>query len=263
MLKFKKISIIIVNYRSQDRLRACVASIFEKFKNKNFEILIINNDKEENIVKVLGKSPEIQVVNLGKNVGFGKAINVGAKIARGEWLLFLNPDTKMLTNQDKFFSFFEATKEAGVISPKLIEESGEAQKWSAGTDPSLLDLIKNNLGLAKSKKVWESQKVRKVDWVSGAAMVIKKNLFDKIGGFDENIFMYYEDIDLCKRVREAGREVFYFPQEKVLHLGGRSTENEEKQKTDYYKSQEYYFQKHFGRSHSCCVHFLRKFFIKT
>ncbi|OGI15600.1 MAG: hypothetical protein A2Z52_01225 [Candidatus Moranbacteria bacterium RBG_19FT_COMBO_42_6] len=262
MQNFKKISILIVNYKSKHCLKACIASILENLKDKNFEIVVINNDKEEDLAEALTEFPEIQVINLRQNVGFGKAINIGAKTAQGEWLMFLNPDTQLLTNQSQMFSFFEAREKAAIISPKLIENSGKAQKWSAGTDPRLLDLIRNNIGLAKSRKKWKSRKTRKVDWVSGAAMLVKKNLFDQIGGFDENIFMYYEDIDLCKRAREAGKEVFYFPHDRVLHFGGKSVENKEKQKIDYYKSQDYYFQKHFGEKYSKCVSFLRNIFIK-
>lgn len=262
MQNFKKISIIIVNYKSKDQLRTCIASIFNKLTNKNFEIVIINNDKEEDLLETVAEFSGIRLINLEKNVGFGKAVNAGAKIAQGEWLMFLNPDTQLVTNQSKMLSFFEATEEAGIISPKLIEKSGETQKWSAGADPSLLGLVGNNIGLSKSKKRWTSRKTSEVDWVSGAAMVVKKTLFNKIGGFDENIFMYYEDIDLCKRAREAGKKIFYFPYDKVIHLRGKSIENKEKQKADYYKSQDYYFQKYFGERHSKCVRLLRNIFIK-
>jgi len=262
MQNSKKASIIIVNYKSKERLKKCIDSVFDKFENQNFEIVVINNDQEENISKALGEFPQIQVINLEENAGFGKAVNAGARIARGEWLMFLNPDTQLLTSQREMLSFFEATPEAGIISPKLAEERGETQKWSAGAEPGLLDLLGNNIGLPRSQKMWESRKTRTVDWVSGAAMVIKKDLFDKIGGFDENFFMYFEDIDLCKRVRETGKKVFYFPQERVLHLGGKSIENAEKQKADYYRSQDYYFQKHFGERRARHIRFLRNIFTK-
>lgn len=259
----KKLSIIVVNYGAKDHIKSCISSIFSLLENKNFEIIVVNNDKNEDISQVLDVFPKIQIINLGKNVGFGTGINTGAKIARGEWLMFLNPDTQIVTSLNKMFAFFAATPRAGIISPKLITEDGETQKWSAGADPSALRLIGSNIGWTKSKKVWEKREIGEVDWVSGAAMVVKKDLFENIGGFDDNIFMYYEDIDLCKRARAAGKKVFYFPQETVLHLGGRSVENKKKQKADYYKSQDYYFQKHFSQRYSKCIRFLRNIFVKV
>ena len=263
MRNFKKISVIIVNYKSQARLLDCIASVYDKLKNENIEIVIVNNDPKENVSEKTKIFSEIRTINLGKNVGFGTAINRGAEASQGEWMMFLNPDTKLLTDQQKMFEFLRSNPKAGIISPKLVKASGKVQEWSAGSSPGLIDLIGNNIGFSKSKKIWESNKTKEVDWTSGAAMVIKKDLFDKIGGFDENIFMYFEDIDLCKRAREAGKKVFYFPQDEVLHLGGKSTENEKKQKADYYKSQDYYFQKHFSKTSSAFVRVLRKIFIKA
>lgn len=263
MPKYKKISIIIVNYRTQECLDSCIASVYEKIKNRRFEIIIVNNDEKEKIAPAIRALAEVRLVDLPKNIGFGRAINVGAKIAQGEWLMFLNPDTRIMTDLSKMFNFFEALPGAGIISPKLVIEGGKTQKWSVGADPNALRLIGNNLGWTKSKRIWEKQEITEVDWVSGAAMVVKKELFENIGGFDDNIFMYYEDIDLCKRTRAAGKKVFYFPQETVLHLGGKSVENRKKQKTDYYKSQDYYFQKHFGPRYSKCIRFLRNIFVKA
>jgi len=260
MKNYKKISIIIVNFKSQDNLRACVSSILNKLKQGSFEIIIVNNDAQENVLNETIGLPEIQIINLEKNVGFGTAINTGAKIAQGEWLMLLNPDARLLTSQQKMFDFFAATPEAGIISPKLVREDGKVQEWSAGVNPNLFDLVRNNFGFPKSKKLWESQETKEADWSSGAAMVVKRDIFDKIGGFDENIFMYFEDIDLCKRAREAGKKVFYFPQDEVAHFGGKSAKNKKKQKADYYKSQDYYFQKHFGRAYSKCIRGLRKIF---
>jgi len=137
----------------------------------------------------------------------------------------------------------EKDAKIGIIGGQLLKKNGETQQWSAGIETSLLNLIKNNLGFSRSRKIWKSEKKITTDWVSGTAMIIEKNLFQKIGGFDEKFFMYFEDMDLCGRIRKIGRKIVYFPQLKARHLEGGSYERREVKKKDYYDSQEYFFKK--------------------
>lgn len=280
-----KLSIIIVNHQSQEYLEKCLASLESKIKNFNFEIFVVNNgDKEPcgmsfraldasqgveesrdpsaspNILLDFAQD-DMKIINSKENLGFGRACNLGAQEARGEILWFLNPDTEVVSGKiSLLLDMFSNNSKVGIIGPRLITEEGKTQEWSAGTETTLWDIIKNNLGFPASKKIWESREKKECDWVSGAAMLVQKDLFQKIGGFDENFFMYFEDIDLCRRASQLGYKIIYYPDFVIKHFGGKSFKNNGEQKKLYYTSQDYYFQKHFGKITAFWVKVLRGIF---
>jgi len=240
-----KVSIVIVNFQSKKYLASNLLSIRNKISSELIsEIIIVNNDRKENLEEIEAEFPKIKLIECEKNIGFGAANNLAAKKALGRYLFFLNPDCEII-NCDIKKIIFEMEKDAkiGIIGGQLLKKNGETQQWSAGIETSLLNLIKNNLGFSRSRKIWKSEKKITTDWVSGTAMIIEKNLFQKIGGFDEKFFMYFEDMDLCGRIRKIGRKIVYFPQLKARHLEGGSYERREVKKKDYYDSQEYFFKK--------------------
>jgi GT2 family glycosyltransferase len=210
------------------------------------EIIIVNNSSAplENDYHAFSN---LTIFNNDCNNGFARACNFGAKMAKGDYLFFLNPDTElMFSNIDDFLATFDLPK-VGIIAPKLIDANKKTQSWSAGYSISLWDTLKNNFGVVHSKKAWQSNDTSEVDWVSGAAFVISKKLFDSCNGFDEKFFMYFEDIDLCKRVQQKKQKIFRSPRFTVMHLSGQSyRDNKKTQKENYYASQDYYFKKHFG-----------------
>lgn len=258
----KKLSISIVNFQSKDFIEKCLASVFEKNKNIDLEVIIVNNDENEDLKEIQKKFPEIRIIDHKKNIGFGAGHNLGAKEAQGGILLFLNPDAEIIDSITPILGLFD-DEEVGIAGPCLITEKGKIQKWSVGLESSLGGILRNNLGIPKSRKLWESNKTRKVDWVSGAAFFIKRDLFKELGGFDENFFMYYEDEDLCKRARTAGKKVVYFPAVKVKHWGGKSMPERKTQKKYFYKAQEYYFKKHLGNFRTRMLKILREIILGT
>lgn len=245
--KSKQLSIIIVTYNDVDYLKHCIASIYQKFANfPSWEIIIVNNDKNQDIRQLPLDFSKIKLINHKKNIGFGSGINLGAKYAQGEFLLMLNPDTKILTeNVQKVIEEFNKNSEVGVIGGRIIDRKNKSQDWSAGREISLYNLVRNNLGLNQSKHIWGSPEKIKCDWVTGTVLFIRKKLFNQINGFDKNFFMYFEDMDLCKRARLAGKKVILFPEFKIFHSGGQSYTDKNLQKKHYYDSMEYYFKKHY------------------
>lgn len=238
------LSIIIVNYRSEQYLESCVASLFKYVQGVSFEIIVVNNDEHETLEGFVRKFPEVQKINLQKNIGFGAAHNLGAKKARAEFLLLLNPDTEMIDDKtDLILGKFRKNKKIGIIGPRLVTTERKTQQWCTGQDVTLTRIIKNNFGLIESKKIWESQQEIFVDWVSGTAMFVAKETFEKVGGFDEKFFMYLEDVDLCRRMRAGGFQVLFCPMVSILHKGGKSRVNRIKQKIQYYRSVVYYLKK--------------------
>lgn len=257
----KKISVVIVNYRSKKFLPNCLASIYDCFfslPKESFEIIIVNNDPSEELTEIEKIFPKIKIVHNRKNSGFGSANNLGFNASCGELIWFLNPDVEVLHfDANKILSVFERNEKLGIIGPRLVDFSKKTQPWSAGSEINLFDLVGNNIGFPRSRKIWENGGPVAAAWVSGAAMLIRRTSFEKAQGFDPNFFVYFEDIDLCRKVRENGEKVMYFPEFSVKHFGGGSSASKESQKTEYYKSQDYYFKKHSGPVVSFAVRILR------
>ncbi len=236
-----KLSFIIVNYQSEKYLAKGVSSIREKVLGVEYEIIVVNNDNLD--IQCLS---EIKIMNSGKNIGFGAACNLGARSARGEILCFLNPDTEIISSDiKKLLDEFNEDDKLAIIGPKLLSDKNEVQWWCAGKKATLLSIILNNFGCKRDKKIWESSEKIECAWVSGAAMFIRKNIFNQLGGFDEKFFMYFEDIDLCRRARQLGCKILYFPDFVIKHFGGKSFLDKKTQKKYYHISQYLYFKKRF------------------
>lgn len=265
MPNFKKLSIIIVNYQSDNYLKGCLASIFKQNLEVVFEVIVVNNDLPEKLKEIREKFPAVLWVEARKNIGFGAGCNLGASQSQGDWLLFLNPDTELKSRLLPIKDYLEKNQEVGAVGAKILKTNGKIQEWSAGAEISSWNLIRNNLGLTKGKALWESQQPRETFWVSGAALFIPRKIFLETGKFDENFFMYFEDNDLCLRIRKGGKKVVYFPLVTILHFGGKSFSQakEKKQKQFFYQSQEYYFRKHLGKFQVFWLKILRKVFLRN
>lgn len=250
------ISVIIVNFRSRQFLKDCLFSLEEKLKNIAYETIIVNND-EEPLESSFSQS-NVRILNMSSNLGFAKACNAGAKLADGKILFFLNPDTKIIQFNSKDVFEKVGLSDIGIVAPKVLLDNGNLQPWSAGNELGLWKLIGNKLGIAKDAS-FESK--HDFDWVTGAAFMIRKELFLKKGGFDESFFMYFEDIDLCHRLRKAGFKIIRLDGFSILHIGGQSYSDKKIQKAHYYQSQDYYFQKHFGIFTVTLATLLRKIFL--
>ena len=251
------ISIIIVTYKSTGYLKNCVFSVRKKLFSFPHEIIIINNDTDKNDFSFLDKKEKI--FRMKKNIGFGPAINYGVKQATGKYLFFLNPDSIIIDDGfQKIIEIFQNNPGIGVVGLKLVNENNQAEIWNAGENITLFSFVKNNLSARPNSNILSASNLKKVGWVSGAALLIRKDLFEKISGFDENFFMYYEDIDLCKRVTQFGFDIIFSPQIKIKHFGGRSFRDKKDQKKYYYQSQEYFFRKYYGRIVSFFISIFRK-----
>lgn len=231
-----KTSVIIVKYNSGKYLKNCIASVQSQ---KPYEIIIIDNDKE--------------------NRGYGKACNLGAEKAKGDVLLFLNPDTRLLPGCIKTMSdFFVKNNNVGIVGPKLYTSDKLDQVQLSCCRRS--GLITSLAVYGQLQRVWQNnpiwnhftyQKQRcqnipiEVDIVSGAALMIRKSSFDKIQGFDDKLFLYFEENDLCLRVKQEELKVIYLPIAKIVHYGGGSTVDKSENEKAFKRSRGYYFRKHY------------------
>lgn len=236
-----KVSVIIVSYNSENFIEKCVTSVL---KNINFgELIILDNSSTDKTVEVLEKfSGKIKLIKSSENLGFSKGNNRGAKEASGEYLFFLNPDTELEKPIEELVDFYEKTPNAGIIAPKLIMENGKIQA-SVRKLPSVLGAFKEYiLGVrnAYSEYVPSTESPIEVEMVYGAAMLIKKDLYEKLNGYDEKYFLYYEDVDFCKRTRDLGKKIYYYPKLSIKHLVGATISGQNRYKLNYQSSVSYH-----------------------
>lgn len=249
-------SIIIVNYRQFRFLERCVSSVEQFFTGESYEIIVVNNSPEEDITP-LEKHKSIRIYQ-NENAGYAVSSNLAAHKAAGKYLLFLNPDTLIENDFVKPLTGLLDDEKTGAVGLRLLypdrvfqvsfgrEITFAGEKANKKTEKYYhrkeLDKLSSLSGKYKT--------VTEVDWVSGAALAVRKSVFDDIKGFDEDFFLYYEDADLCKRIRDKGYKVLFCPSAHVIHFKGEIT-NAAFSGTAYIeakKSQLKYYKKHCGFS---------------
>jgi len=240
-------SFIIVNYNTAQLTSDCLQSIFKYCPNNNYEIIVVDNASQDNSPEILKNKfgNKIKIITNPDNRGFAQANNQGATVAQGEYLFFLNSDT-LLTNNilPEIKKIFSNRQNIGILAPMLLTSDQKPQTGAHGNFPSLKQILSNKL--LPFKKSNEKKEILPTDWVSGAALIIRKNLFDKINGWDEHFFMYFEDADLCWRVQKIGFSTAVVPTISLIHLGGQSLSKNQERRKLYYISQNYFFHKHYS-----------------
>ena len=251
----QSISIIIVNWNTCDYLDRCLESLQQYSRSSDFEIIVVDNASQDGSIAMLQERyPNVRIVESTKNLGFAAGNNLAIRESHAEWIFLLNPDTVL--NQDvlnKLTSFFVSNPDAGAVSPKLINPDGTLQV-SSWPFPTLfrefwrlfhLDLL---YPISQyPRKIWEQQTPQAVGYVQGTAILLRREVFDQVGLFDEDYFMYTEEVDLCRRIKQAGWEIFWYPRAEVIHFGGTSTRQAAPQMfLELYRSKILYFRKHHG-----------------
>lgn len=219
-------SFIIINYNTAKLTIACLESIIRYCPKEEFEIILVDNNSNISDLTSIKNyfGGDIRMIVNNKNLGFARANNRGAEFAGGDYLFFLNSDT--IISQNILTSLKECLQKdqmIGVIAPRLILKNKEEQPYA----------------YSLNKKTGE------IAWVSGAALVIRKKIFEKIGGWDEKFFMYFEDVDLCRRVTDGGYKVARNLKTEITHLIGGSPIPYYRRKLFYYRSKIIFFFKYY------------------
>lgn len=255
------ISIIIVNWNSNELLTECIESINNYSDSLVDKVIVVDNYSTDNSLSALKKienlTIDLQIIHNQENLGFGKACNQGAMLCNSKYLLFLNPDTKLYEDTLKeSVEFMEkpANYEVGVCGIQLIDERKEIQR-SCTRFPSPISMIVYSLGLNRLPFLvnrsyqmleWDHKKSQKVDHVIGAFYFIRNNVFRQVGGFDEDYFVYLEDLDLSLRINKLGYRSFYNANIKAYHKGGGTSERVKAKRLFYsLESRIKYSKKHF------------------
>ncbi len=236
-----RISIIIVNYEGADLTRDCAGSLMQHASPHPHEIIIVDSNSPGNDAATLEQSlPACRVFASRENRGFGWANNLGASRAEGEFLFFLNNDTTCSSDVvTPLVEFMEANPRCGIAAPALRNADGTVQ-ISGGKYPSIL----HEWSMRKSMRRGSPSASEALDWVSGAAMMVRRSVFDLVGGFDERYFLYFEDADLCRRIADAGFTINHLSGPTLIHLGGRSREKVgDRVLVEYRRSQLHFYDK--------------------
>jgi GT2 family glycosyltransferase len=277
------LSIIIVNYNSLDFLKKCIDSINKYLHppyleaDLKFEIIIVDNAStdgsavfiKENFLKSAGGF--VKLIESRENSGFSKASNLGARGALGDYLLFLNPDTEFVQGGfDGIIAFYRdksRSGEVGTIGARIVNDDGSIQ-YSCRSFPTLSRQFYESWFLskvfAKSKvfgsyfmSYWDHEETRKVDWLSGAFLFLKKETFYSAGSFNEKYFMYSEDTDLCFILAKAGCCNYYFRGYTVRHHDAGTAGNDMGlREAQIWRSRKIYFSKNYSKAHGEAVSFL-------
>lgn len=225
------LTIIIVNYNTKKLTLECLESITGEKSKLKVEIVVIDNSSKDGSVKVLREfkntstGSQFRLIENKNNLGFSKAVNQGMKKAKGKHVLLLNSDTKVQKGTfAKLIKFANNTGDAGVIGSRLLNSNGTVQP-SCYRFPTIIKAIKqywfNQKGIL-DKYVPKGRKAVAVDAVVGGAFLITPNARRQVGLLDERYFMYFEDIDYCRRVWRAGMKVYYLPAAEIVHYHGES-----------------------------------------
>lgn len=249
----KQVSIIIVNYNTKNLLLDCISSVKEKTQGISYEIIVVDNASSDQSVKALEeKFPEVNVISSRVNLGFGKANNLGAKIAKGKYLFLLNTDTLLMNNAIKFlYDFMEKQENHRVAAcgGNLYHLDGSPNFSYTMQYPSLGSHFLYKFHLSKyflnQDRFNHTKQSKEVNIIIGADLFIRKSVFDELGGFDENFFMYVEEGELQYRMHQKGWKIYSVPDAEIVHMQGSSSTNFFKLKTEF-DSYQYYFTKHFG-----------------
>jgi GT2 family glycosyltransferase len=244
-----ELSIVIVNYNVRYFLELCLNSVEGATSLIKAEVIVVDNNSTDGSCEMVKKSfPNTLLIENNDNVGFSKANNRGVAIASGKYICILNPDTVVAEDTFlKLLKFSNSINNIGIVSCKLIDGSGGFLPESKRNIPTRRVAIKKLIGFSRDYYVSElkNDNIGKVPVFVGAFMLLKKNVYECVGGFDERYFMYGEDIDLSYSVLNAGYDNYYYGKTTIIHFKGESTLKDEVYAKRFYGAMQLFYNKHF------------------
>jgi hypothetical protein len=233
-----ELSIIFVNWNSVNYLRDCIASIYEYTQGVSLEIIVVDNASPEGGLGALGQQfPKVNIIRSSENLGFARANNLGSRHSSGKYLLFLNPDTRLVTQAiDIMLEHMKSLPDAGIVGCKHLSPDLSVQTCAIQKFPTILNQV---LGIEQLRRRWphcrlweisplfsNNAKPTKVEVIPGACMMLRREVFERVGGFSEDYFMYAEDIDLNYKVACLGLDNYYVGEAAIIHYGGQSSRHQ-------------------------------------
>lgn len=258
-----KLSIVILCWNDLKVITDCLKSIYATTKSMDFEVIVSDNGSTDGSIEFIRANfPQVRLLENGRNLRFAKGNNVGIQASRGEYVLILNPDTIMHEGTlNKLIAFADKHPEAGGFGCRVVNADGKTyqgciwplptlrSEWISALGLGALGYLSKALGPGRYLR-WRGETERAVGYPAGCCLLVRGELLNRLGGFDEKFFYYFEETDLCHRIWDAGYSVLYTPEASITHLGGQSTHKKfppigfliDRQITRYL-----YFYKFFGR----------------
>lgn len=231
-----ELSIIIVNWNTKDILQMCIESVYKTTQNISFDIIVVDNGSTDGSAAMVQKKfPRVKLIRNKRNLGFAAANNQGIKKAQGLFILLLNSDTIILDNAiRKTVEFMKRKSDAGAVGCKLLNPDYSLQHSCYNFYsffkrvivrkfiPKFFIPLKYQRNLESLITSWDYSEVKEVDYVRGAFIMVRNEVFREVGLLDESFFMYGEEKDLCLRMKRAGWRVYFYPEAQIVHLKGTS-----------------------------------------
>jgi N-acetylglucosaminyl-diphospho-decaprenol L-rhamnosyltransferase len=229
-----ELAVVVVNYNAGEHLARCVTSVVEASGGLALDLLVVDNASSDGSARVAAeRTPQVRLIDNPTNRGLSAAWNQGARAVDAPWILFLNPDAEIWQGDlSAFVKAGEGRPDVALFGPVIRNPDGTIYE-SGRAFPGVLQALGhaflgpfapgNRFTRAYRQTSWDRSTEREVDWVSGAAMLIRRSAFEQVGAFDEGFWLYGEELDLCARLRDGGWKVLATPEFEVLHEGGVST----------------------------------------
>jgi len=256
-----KLSIVILCWNDLKVIRDCLRSIYDGTHATDFEVIVSDNGSTDGSIEFIHQNyPRTRVLENGANLGFAKGNNVGIRASRGKYVLILNPDTIIHDGSlDKLVAFADRHPEAGAFGCRVLNPDGTYQVsarlfptvrryWVAALYLTPLQGVSDFFGYEEYRG-WKGDRERLIDWQSGCCVMFRGEVLQRLGGFDEQFFYHFEEVDLCRRVWNAGFPIIFTPEPTITHLGGQSVNRFPiRFEIERHRSRYRYFYKHFGPS---------------
>jgi GT2 family glycosyltransferase len=255
-----RVSVIIVSYNTREMTLACLRSVFEQTAETPIEVVIVDNASSDGSPEAIeAEFPQARLIRSRENLGFARANNLAASVARGDLLLLLNPDTLVLDRAIDRLAVFASTRpEARIWGGRTVFADGSLNPTSCWRFMSLWSLFALATGLTalwrdsplfnpEGYGGWRRDSVREVEMVTGCLLLISREFWNELGGFDESFFMYGEEADLCYRAREAGARPMFTPSATVVHYGDGSIQMLSAKMINLYSGKVLFMTKHWSK----------------
>lgn len=247
-----ELSVVILNYNVSAYLQLCLESVEEALQTIQSEIIVVdNNSQDDSCAMIKANFPEVKLIINDQNYGFAKGNNIGVKAATGNFVCILNPDTVISeTTFSSLLAFAGNTSNFGAIGCRLIDGRGHFLPESKRRIPTPLVALKKLIGNAQDyyHTNMGMDSVGKTEILVGAFMLMKRSIYQEMAGFDEDYFMYGEDIDLSYRLLKSGLDNYYYGKETVIHFKGESTLKDLHYAKRFYGAMEIFYKKHFKKN---------------
>jgi N-acetylglucosaminyl-diphospho-decaprenol L-rhamnosyltransferase len=254
-----KLSIVILCWNDLKVISDCLRSIYSGTHSTKFEVIVSDNGStDESIRFIRGNYPQVRVIENGENLRFSRGNNVAIRVSTGEYVLILNPDTIIHEGAlDRWMEFADRHPKAGGFGCRVLNADGSYQgcarpfptvwrEWVAALYLRPLGYV-SDLFISDKYVRWKGETERQIDWQAGCSLMVRGELLKKLGGFDEQFYYYYEDLDLCHRIWDAGYPILYAPDVVITHLVGQSVKSFRIAfELDKYRNRYRYFHKYFG-----------------